>query len=289
VFMHLSKTGGSTVYPSLQWNYPPSRTLHIDIPRNRFDKMEGVPIDTRSNLLLVHGHFAYGIHKYIPRRCHYVTLLREPVARVISAYKFILKRTDHELHHRVVEERIDLEEFIERFWTEEKRNRQVRDLCNEYGDLTRDTLEDAKRNLDTFLVVGLTEHFEETFALLRRTLRLRRPFYVTRNVGFPLDPSNRAKDLIREREQLDVELYAYARELFGRQVAAQGRTFGLEVAAYRAMRPVSRATGSGRVEDFLRRVSHARRAWDRARVPPFTDVRPDESFPWGGAPRSGDA
>lgn len=122
--------------------------------------------------------------------------------------------------------------------------------------------------------MGLTERSEETFALLRRALSLRRPFYVTRNVGFPIEVSERAVELIREREQLDLELYAFARKLFASQVAAQGSSFRLEVAAYEAMRPLSRALGSGRAEDFLRKLTAARAAWDRARGRPFPEVRP---------------
>jgi hypothetical protein len=281
--MHIPKTAGTTLYPSLQWNFPPHRTLHIDIPKRRLGMMEEVPLDLRSKLRLLHGHFAYGIHEYIPRPCRYVTILRHPVDRVVSAFKHILKREGHELHDRVLRERIDLERFIETFWTDEKRNRQTRDLCNDYGDLSPDMLERAKRNLQTFLVVGLTERFEETFAVLRRTLHLRRPFYVTRNVGFPLQPSERALDLIREREQLDLDLYDFAQELFERHVAEQDGSFSIEVVAYRAMRPLSEAIGSGAAEDFLRKVSRARAAWDQARIRPRHDVRPDPSFPWGGS------
>jgi Sulfotransferase family len=285
VFMHIPKTAGTTLYPSLQWNYPPHQTLHIDIPKNEMHRMESVPLDYRSSLRLLHGHFAFGIHKYVPRSCRYVTVLREPVARVVSAYKHVLKRTGHEYHERVIKDRIDLEEFIETFWLEEKSNRQIRDLCNEYdGPVDRELLEQAKRNLEGFLVVGLTERFEETFALIRRALGLRLPFYVTRNVGFPLEPSERAIELIREREKFDLELYAFAEHLFDKQVKSQSSSFGLEVAAYRALRPISRAVGSGRAEDFLRRLSAARAAWDHARVPPFKDQRPDPSFHWGGAP-----
>jgi hypothetical protein len=282
--MHIPKTAGSTLYPSLQWNYPPHQTLHIDIPKNEMHRMESVPLEYRSGLRLLHGHFAFGIHKYVPRSCQYVTLLREPVARVVSAYKHVLKRTGHEYHERVVKGKIDLEEFIETFWLEEKRNRQIRDLCNKYvGPVDREVFEQAKRNLEGFLVVGLTERFEETFALIRRALRLRLPFYVTRNVGFPLQASERAIELIREREQFDLELYAFAEHLFDEQVRAQGASFRLEVAAYTAMRPISRAVGSGEAEDFLRRLSAARAAWDHARVRPFRDERPDPSFNWGGA------
>jgi Sulfotransferase family len=283
VFMHIPKTAGTTLYPSLQWSYPPHQTLHIDIPKNELHRLEQFPLEYRSNLRLLHGHFAFGVHKYVPRTCRYVTVLREPVTRVISAYKHVLKRTGHPYHERVIRGRIDLEEFIQTFWLEEKRNRQIRNLCNEYdAPVNQDLLEQAKRNLEGFLVVGLTERFEETFALIRRTVGLRLPFYVTRNVGFPLQASERAIQLIREREELDMELYTFAQHLFDERVEAQGSSFGLEVLAYRAMQPVSRAAGSRKAEDVLRRLSAARAAWDRARVRPFKDERPDPSFSWGG-------
>lgn len=69
VFMHIPKTGGTTLYPSLQWNYPPRQTIHMDIPQKGMRQMEEIPLETRSNVRLLHGHFAYGIHEYIPRSC----------------------------------------------------------------------------------------------------------------------------------------------------------------------------------------------------------------------------
>ena len=102
--------------------------------------------------------------------------------------------------------------------------------------------------------MGLTERFEETFALIRRVLRLRLPFYVTRNVGFPLEPSARAIELIRERKSSTTSCTRSPSNSSTSRSAAEDSSFGLEVAAYRAMRPISRAVGSGRAEDFLRRL-----------------------------------
>ena len=71
--------------------------------------------------------------------------------------------------------------------------------------LERGDLELAKRNLDDFLLVGLTERFDESFIMLRRALGWRLPMYAARNVGratngsAPERPSELAIELIRER------------------------------------------------------------------------------------------
>lgn len=263
--MHIPKTAGTTLASTLQWNYPPRLTLHQDLLGRPIEEMELIPIERRSRARLLRGHVPYGVHRYIPRPCEYVTVLREPVARAISAYKHVLRRPENELHDQVVTEGMGLEDFIETHWVGKRVSRQTRQLSNRPdAPLERDALEEAMRNLESFLVVGLTERFEETLALVRRAVGLRLPVYVTRNVGQPLPVSPRAVELIRDRDHLDLELYAFACELFDRQVARQGVSFGLEAAAFKAMRPVSRVAGSGGVEEFLRRLSYARAAWDRA-------------------------
>jgi hypothetical protein len=265
VLMHIPKTAGTTLASTLQWNYPPHLTLHQDLLGRPIEEIESIPIERRSSALLLRGHVPYGVHRYIPRPCEYVTVLREPVARAVSAYKHVLRRPRNELHDQVVGQGMGLEDFIVTHWVDKRVNRQTRQLSNRPdGPLERSALEEAMRNLESFLVVGLTERFEETLALVRRAVGLRLPFYVTRNVGQPLAVSQRAEELIRDRDHLDLELYAFACELFDRQVARQGASFGLEAAAFKAMRPVSRMAGSGGTQEFLRRLSHARTAWDRA-------------------------
>ena len=265
IFMHIPKTAGTTLVSTLQLNYPPQTTLHLNLLGRPIQEMERFPPQTLSSLSLIHGHVPYGIHRYVQRPCGYITLLREPVARVVSAYKHILTRPHHELHDRVVGDRIGLEEFIDSFWVDKRISRQTRQLCDRHdAPLDSGAVAEAKRNLEGFLVVGLTERFEETFALLRRVLRLRLPLYVTRNVGRPVTVSERAVELIRERERYDLELYHFARDLFADHVARQGASFPVEVSAYRAMRPIARLAGTGRTAELLGKLSHARAARNQA-------------------------
>jgi hypothetical protein len=255
VFLHVPKTGGQTIESSLLRNFAQSERIHLDtLDRPLDEAMNGIPLEKRLIARLLWGHIPHGVHLYMPQRCEYVTILREPIARVVSGYKYIIRTPEHGLHDRLIAEAMSLEEYLEAGIDEgATENAQTRQLSGrQFGALDRNALETAQRNLETFLVVGLTERFEETFVLLRRTVGLRMPFYVTRNVSPPHDVSERATELARERNELDLELYGFARELFAAQLHRQDRSFGLEVSANRALRPLSRA--AGRTERVLREL-----------------------------------
>jgi Sulfotransferase family len=259
VFLHVPKTGGQTIESPLIRNFPESERIHLDILDTRLDEaMNSIPLEIRAHARLVWGHLPYGVHLHMPQRCEYITILREPIARVVSVYKYILRTRDHVLHDRVATEDIPFEEYLESGIDEgQTGNAQTRQLSGkQFGVLDRTALVEAKHNLEASLVVGLTERFEETFVLLRRTLGLRTPFYITKNVSPPYDVSDRAVELARERNELDFELYRFARELFAAQLNRQDRSFDLEVSAYRALRPLSRAA-AGRTGRVLRRLQRA--------------------------------
>jgi len=50
----------------------------------------------------------YGIPECLPQGATYITMLREPVARVLSAYYFILRRPLHPLHRKLKRERLGI-------------------------------------------------------------------------------------------------------------------------------------------------------------------------------------
>ena len=260
VFMHIPKTAGTTLVSSLMWNYPVRSSLRLNLLGQPLSQLDSIPLERRRDLRLLYGHLPYGVHEHIPRRCSYVTIVREPVERVISAYKYVLKTPHHRDHNRVIKEGMSLEGFVQNFWVDARISRQTRQLCNTYDrPLGERDLARAKGNLERFLVVGLTERFEETFVLLRRALRFRVPFYVTRNVSPPLQVPEGVRAMIAERERWDLELYDFAHDMFAAQIDRQGTSFGSEVEMFRALRPVSRLGGSGgRTEHFFRALSHVR-------------------------------
>jgi hypothetical protein len=265
VYLHIPKTGGRTLRSALVTNFSKERQIHLDIlDRPLDDELASVPIETRSAARLVWGHLPYGVHRHLPQECDYFTILREPVARVTSAYKYILRTPGHVLHDRVVQGNISFGAYVESGIDEgQTENSQTRQLSGkQFGPLGYEALEEAKAHLRRFLLVGITEQFEETFVLLRRTLRLRVPLYVTRNVSPPFHASPHELELARERNELDLELYRFARELFAQTIDREGRFFALEVGAYRGLRPVSRVAGRSAALRTLGRLWTDRRRSD---------------------------
>jgi len=138
-----------------------------------------------------------------------------------------------------------LEEYVEsRIDAGQTENSQTRQLSGrQFGSLERDALEEARSHLQRFLVVGLTERIEETFVLLRRSLGGGLMPYVTRNVSPSVDVTQRAVQLVRDRNELDIDLYTFAERLLTEQIRRQGRSFQAEVGFYRALGPASRLAG----------------------------------------------
>jgi hypothetical protein len=262
VFLHIPKTAGQTIHFVALRSFGADEGIHLNSLDKPIDvEMQKIPAAVRARARVVWGHLPFGVHRHIPKPCDYVTVLREPVSRVVSVYKHILKKDNHELHSQVVGNGMSLEDYVESgIDSGQTENSHTRQLSGrQFGAIERDALAEAKSNLQRFLVVGVTERLEETFVLLRRSLELRFLTYVTRNVSPPLDVSERAIDLIRERNELDAELYAHAGHLLAEQIGKRGWALQAEARLYRAFRPASRL--AGKAADVVR---------DRA---PFIDVK----------------
>src|SRR5206468_6211437 len=66
----------------------------------------------RRHIRVVRGHLYYGLHEFLPQGATYITMLREPVARFLSSYYFILRRPLHPLHWKLKKERLGVEDYL---------------------------------------------------------------------------------------------------------------------------------------------------------------------------------
>lgn len=236
VFVHIPKTAGSSLREVLLRQYPPrrGRTFWIVDPVKDSAWLASLPEEERARLSLVEGHMYYGVHELLPRPCVYLTMLRDPMERVLSYYSHIRSREDHFLYEAARE--LTLGACIERGLTVELDNFMVRALSSlrhanvPVGGVTREMLEEAKAHLDG-MYLGLTERFEESLAWFAARLGWRglggwrgaataRANITAARVRRE-DLSRSDVEMVEGANAYDTELYAYGRAVFEARVRGE--------------------------------------------------------------------
>jgi hypothetical protein len=227
-FVHIPKTAGGTVKGILVSAY--SRRAVQDAgnyPRNPTKTVAKLARRRHAGYRVLVGHVPYGVfQEHLPERTPYMTFLRDPVERVLSHY----------YRHIHQARATSLEEALLGLHLPELTNLATRFLCGHaspMGDLPASALRDAEANLRAFAFIGLQERFDESLALLQRMLGLEFAPYENRHVsvGRPTAAAIRAEEraMIEQANRLDIELYAFALDLFQAAVSAAGDELGLEV------------------------------------------------------------
>jgi hypothetical protein len=245
IFLHIHRTAGTTLHRIIERQYPPEEIhfLQGDDGHAAIEKFKALSEDQRSKIRMLKGHMAFGLHEFIPGPSFYFTVLRDPIERVISSYHFALRTPSHYLYDIVTSGGMNLEAFLDSKIPVMLNDAQVRMISGVwgepgFGECDRGTLELAKKNLrEHFKVVGLSERFDETLYLLKETLNWQNSIKykrhnVTQNRPAKRDFTPRALDAVRQANQLDIELYDFAKTLFREQVRRQGSLFGLRVKAF---------------------------------------------------------
>lgn len=234
IFLHLPKTAGSTLVAVMRGQYREHElAIFRDDPSARAGLRAMNPA-ARRGLRAIRGHVLYGIHELLEQPWTYITLLRDPVERVLSLYGFVREAPGHRLHEHVLRERIGLVEFV-RSGMAQTMDAQVRRVAGVAGRARGSMVRRAVRNLRRdFAVVGLTERFDDTLRLLEATLGWTvRPVArvnVTRDRLGPEDLSAAELAAIRDANRRDLELYEAARTMFEERVAALGPRTGERLA-----------------------------------------------------------
>ena len=148
------------------------------------ERFKRLPEARRRRLRVVRGHMLYGIHEFLPQGATYITMLRDPVARVLSAYYFVLRRPLNPLHRKLKRERLGVEDCLRLF--PQRNNLQCRFIAGVEDTAIDDErlLDIAKENLTkSFSVVGICERFEESLILIAETFGWDIPFYENQRVA----------------------------------------------------------------------------------------------------------
>jgi hypothetical protein len=251
IFLHLPKTAGSTFNRILFRQYPRQAIFRVgDGTWNpTIDDLRELPDERKSALQLVVGHISFGIHEAFPKPSRYIAFVRDPVARIVSHYRYVLRVRDHYLHDKVVSSGMSLRDYALSGLSPELDNGQVKMLVGPDDKLvegTTDDLELAKRHiLDHFALVGVTERFDESLLLFKRALAWRRLGYRRVNVA-PESVSRTSIDEatlneIRERNSLDAALHEFCLGLLEEKIAEEGELFHRDLRRFRRANAASGA------------------------------------------------
>lgn len=226
IFLHIPKAAGSTLHPILERHFSRNvrHTIYYDV-ENRMAHFRGLPLADRNDVRLLKGHFPYGLHDSLVGKTTYVTLLRNPIERVVSHYYYVKRTPRHYLYDQVISTKMGLADYVRSGITGELDNGQVRllagvDQAIPFGSCTREHLDIAKHHVEQdFALVGLSERFDESLVLMCIVLGWAwLPYYRNLNVtkGRPqhreIDPDVIAA--IRETNRFDIELYEWVSERF---------------------------------------------------------------------------
>src|SRR5205809_504382 len=129
ILLHIPKAAGTTLNRIIEWQYNPLSIFTIDPHRIRAtpERFKTLSEQRRRQLRVVRGHMFYGIHEFLPQGAAYITMLRDPVARLLSAYSFILRRPLNPMHRKLKRGRVGVEAFIR--LTPNRQNLQCRMLA----------------------------------------------------------------------------------------------------------------------------------------------------------------
>lgn len=222
VFIHIPKTGGMTLYSMIRDIYKPSELHKINPAMESIGKYKHLSQDRKDKLKVIYGHMDYRIHELLPPNSRYVTLMRNPVERVISHYHYVRRTANDPLRELAM--RSSLDDWVARCDLLEMDNGQTRRLSGskdlvKFGECSAEMLERARHNVqENFALVGITEYFDETYGLMSKLFNWPIKHYLPRNVAQHRSSMKeipvRTIRLIEKHNALDMELYEHAKRLF---------------------------------------------------------------------------
>jgi len=232
IYIHIPKCAGSTALGIL---HPLFKDEEIFRQRGsviqEYGWLRDKSDEEKMRLRLVCGHMCYGWHEALAegQPYTYITLLRDPVNRVLSFCRYVERFSWHTMNEVMLDFDSDWAKFVSSGRCRAVDNGMVRILCGAdqmwqadkrgdmklpYGSITEEHLEMAKENLKRFAVIGITEQFDLFMHQLRAQFGWEVPLaYKSVNSQGRLRKEDypwHVYEAIREATRLDQKLYSWA-------------------------------------------------------------------------------
>jgi len=261
IFVHIPKTAGTTMRLVIQQNYSEKNIYHHHSQIS--SEVAQQVFSSQHNFQIIKGNLGFGFHELLPplspNDFTYITMLRDPIQRTISHYYYYQQESPistpeypldwDEFCGRVANNLMTrflsgLEFYYERvfgcyFNLHLAKVKEDKRLGGYYHYSPEQMLALAKRNLtEYFRFFGITEKFEASMLLLKKTLGWKKMYFTPMNKGekkpldFDLSPTTLA--IINRYNELDIELYQYAQVLFEQRISEQGDDLDQELQKFQA-------------------------------------------------------
>ena len=255
IFQHLHRTGGTLLLSIMRRFFSDDSIYRIDEFRNgeRYSVKYflGLAQSERDKIKLLRGHMPFGLHVHFSHPCDYITILRDPVERIISEYSRLRMWPPDALAAVKNSEKIrgiSFEDFVESDFAAVN-DYQTRvfsgNWTGQYEDvaaLEESALEEAKGNLRKyFKVVGVTEKMDETILVLAGIFGWKNPYYsekkhaAKRGGIIPQEGLERYKEILRAKNKLDIELHRFAGKMLEESIMNYGPNFKRDLRRFKYM------------------------------------------------------
>lgn len=236
-FLHFPRTAGTTIDEIFFNNYPADRILKI-YSQEEFKKYNYIDEKDFLKIQYITGHLLLtnvNPTQFYGKNVKAFTFLRDPVKRLYSEYIFLKSWKNQHLYNYLNSNNISFSQYItgtEKILRYRGKNFMTRCIS---GDSLENTdinasLEKAKYNLkNTFMFFGIQERFMESILLLSKKVNLKNILHQKRNAlkytAIKYRMSDEEKNIAREYNKADIELYNYALDIFDRRIEEKGIEF----------------------------------------------------------------
>lgn len=217
IFLEIPHTESKKYHKLLQGNFPNKAIFSLNKKEGKTaESFKMLKPTERNQYRIIKGISHYGLHKLFKNQSNvkYITLLRDPIDRIISLYNSIKKNKNHSLHENVVKANMTLKMFVSSSLTRELSNYQTSIISGISFNLDKcnfDVYEEAKKNIDKhFAHVGIYHYYDDSVRELKKIIGADKSdeiSYKGKQQQLKQSINSEVLDLIHERNIYDIILY----------------------------------------------------------------------------------